>query len=722
VPTLKDFYDLLFEVSNEDRHRILLQLEHEPINVTQISKNLGLSLPETSRHISRLNEVGLTRKDTEGLFHLTAYGRLALRQFRELEFSTKYRDYFTGHTAEGLPPEFVKRIGDLSGSVFTENILDFIRQIEYVIKEAKEYVWLLVDQFPLNHLSLIVEAIERGVQFRVLEPRNRVLNPDLEAMAPEESHALSRMRQAPIVEQRMLDEVNTYMYLSENDCVSAFPTLRGENEYKGFKSTDETSLKWCRDLFQHYWNEAVQRISTPSIQVKRGQISTMVGSSGWIVIVGRERIELDAQAIQDAVDNYDEVILKGRFNIGTATININRSVKIRGEGRTDDIPDTKIYKKGWKFPFLSQEFMFDIRGEDIDVTIENIHVEDFNGTCINTRQGNSVTLRKNRITLSSGLGRGLTYGSWGDHVVGITAGGESRFRGSSPGGVMIEDNYLDFALSFARGGFVTNIGLEREPDYRPDLKNHETPICVGMLISRNLGKVIIRNNVIRNMNARGILVADNWETADIEIVNNTIISEVFGAYPYNNPMSGVGILVQSAWSEPRSGGHVMVEGNKIICDKVNYCGIAVYGPAMYQKGAGKLEKCIVVNNEVSLKDGSIGVIIRRSDLTEVSNNKILGKAYYGLQISGSENREGIDLYAYANIFEDNDMESLVIKEPNVYSDSHVDGRMFTGSGEKSATANVWLNNYTKGDVIKVKAYETVIDEGEDNKIEYGDQA
>jgi hypothetical protein len=283
---------------------------------------------------------------------------------------------------------------------------------------------------------------------------------------------------------------------------------------------------------------------------------------------------------------------------------------------------------------------------------------------------------------------------------------------------VIEENYLDFALSFARGGFISNKGLEREPDYRPDLKNHEAPICVGINLNRNLGKVIVRNNVIRNMNARGIIAFDNWESAEIEIVNNTVISEVFGAYPYNNPMSGVGILVQSAWSEPRSGGRVEVKGNKIICDKVNYCGIAVYGPAMYQEGAGKLERCIVRDNEVSLAEGSIGVIIRRSDSTEVSNNIFTGKAYYGLQVTGNEDRQGVDLSAKGNTFEDNDMEGFEIKEPDEYSDSHADGRMFTGSGERSATAHVWLNTCTRGNVVKVKGDETVIDEGEVNSVTF----
>jgi predicted transcriptional regulator len=718
VPVL-GFYDVLFEVSNEDRHRILHQLEEKPCNVTQIARVQGLSLPETSRHVSRLCEVGLTRRDAEGLYHLTSYGGLVLRQFRELEFTTKFREYFTDHAVAGIPPEFVKRIGDLSGSVLTDNILDFIRQIEYVIREAEEYVWLLVDQFPLNHLALIIEAIERGGQFRVLEPRNRILTPDLEALAPGEDHALDRMRLAPLVEQRMLDEVNVFMYLSENGCVSAFPTLRGENEYKGFTSTDETSLKWCRELFLHHWDEAVQRTPAPVFEVKRGQISKVEESSKRTVVIGRERPEFDAQAIQDAVDNYDEVVLRGRFNIGTSTININRSVTIRGEGRTDDIPDTKIWKKGWRFPFLDEEFMFNVRGEGIDVTIENIHVEDFNGTCIGTHQHNSLTIRRNRLTIQTGLGRGLSFGPWGDHVVGITAGGESAFRGAAPGGVVIEENYLDFALSFARG-FTTTKGLEREPDYRPDLKNHEAPICIGINLNRNLGKVIVRNNVIRNMNGRGILAFDNWETVDIEIVNNTIVSEVFGAYPYNNPMSGVGILVMSAWSEPRSGGRVEVSSNEIDCDKVNYCGIAVHGLAMYQEGAGKLEQVIIKDNEIKLKEGSFGIQVRRSDFTEVFNNKISGKAYYGLQVSGSEDREGIDLSANANRFEDNDLEGLVIKEPDEYGDAHVDGRMFTGSEGTSTTAHVWLNAFSKDNVISVKADETVIDEGEGNIIRYID--
>jgi hypothetical protein len=40
---LENLCDLLFEVSNEDRLRILLQLDEEALNVTRLSRGLGLT-------------------------------------------------------------------------------------------------------------------------------------------------------------------------------------------------------------------------------------------------------------------------------------------------------------------------------------------------------------------------------------------------------------------------------------------------------------------------------------------------------------------------------------------------------------------------------------------------------------------------------------------------------------------------------------------------------
>jgi predicted transcriptional regulator len=710
-------FDLLFEISNEDRYNILKQLLSEDANLTQISNALRLKISETRRHLSRLTSVGIAIRNPDGSYRLTNFGIQILIQIDNIKFLTENDKYFETHTVKNIPPEFQGRFSNLSESKYLDNIIGFIHRIEQVIRESENEVWMLVEQFPLNLLSVINEALERGVTFKIIEPFNRVINPDIEALTTKVNLALDHMKITPLVEQKTLDEVDVFLYISEKDGVLAFPTLRGENDYKGFSLDGEQSKKWTRNLFQHYWDLASQRIPSISKISTDTEYCEDEGSNGKVVIIGRERPEYDAQAIQVAVDHYNEVVLKGRFNLGTNNIIIKRSVVIRGEGRVSGIPDTKIYKSGWNFPFVDVSLIgvFRIRGDDIDVVIENIHIENFNGTCIGTVSGNSLVLRKNRITLYSAWGRGLSFGRWGDHVVGIVAG-ETYLEGGFPGGIIIEDNYLDFALSYESGGFISHDGREREPGYRPDLFNHEAPVCVGLKISSNKGKVIVRNNIIKNMNSRGILVCDNRRTAEIKIHNNIIQSDVFGAYPYNSPMSGVGVLVQSAWSEPVSGSRVEVRGNKIICEKINYCGIAIHGPSYYQEGVGKLENCLVKDNIINLENGYIGIQIRKTDSTIIENNTISGKAYYGFQISGTQKRGEIDLSANSNIIRENKLDKLIIKEKDDYSDANINGYTFTGDKGNSKTAHIWLDPYTSNNTIILKGDKIIIDEGKNNNI------
>jgi predicted transcriptional regulator len=709
--------DLFFELSNEDRRRILLTIREKPLRLTQISQGLGLTIQEVSRQLSRLEEVGLEFKDAKGYHHLTHYGEIVLRQLRGVEFTSRFREYFLTHSLDRLSSAFVDRIGDLSDSKVIINAMDFLRHTENLLKESKEYAWILVDQFPMNSLSSIVEAIERGVQFRCIEPRERMLNPDIESMTSEETQALSRTRQTPLVDQRMVDEVDVHLVLSENRCVLAFPTSDGQYDYRGFTATDDSSLTWCEKLFQYYWDKGKQRTSAvPAVQIKRGKIFDRGESLDQIVVVGRENPDIDAQAVQDAVDNYDEVILKGTFNFGTSEVVITRSISVRGEGRENDVPLTIIYKQGWTFPFMDFDSIFHIEGEAINVTIENIHFTDFNCACIKGGEGNSLDIKNNMITLGHGYGRGATFGAFGDIVMGIWAEGPER--GNFPGGVTIEGNFIDFACGGARGGFVSRGGLEENPNHRPDLFNHEYYIGVGINVDHSSGLVRIENNTVRNANARGIAIFDNTPSAEVRIRNNIVSSDVYGSYPFSSLEAGAGILAVSGFGEPKPGYNVEIEGNTIKLDKLNYCGIKVLGPLTDREGADKLRGGTIRNNRIQLKDGYEGIHVRKSDDFEVSDNTISGEAYYGIRVSGRRRSGELDLRALNNLVEGNDMGDLQIREPDKYSDNHVDGRMFTGAQGKSATAHFWLGKHTKGNVLKIMENETVIDEGEENQILY----
>ena len=717
---MEKFYDLLFEISSDYRHRILLLLKEKPMRVTDLSKQLRLTTQEISRHVTRLNIVGLSYKDVDGFYHLSPYGLSIQILLEEFEFISKNSDYFVTHSLAHIRPEFVKRIGDLSGSSRIDSVVDFLYYVENLINEAKEYIWFNVDQYPVTALSSILEALGRGIKFRTIEQEDRIMGPHLVLQAPDEVQALSRAKSTPLIEQGTSDRVDVILYISEKGCVFAFPDIDGEFDYRGFTATDNRALKWCRDLFQHYWEIAEPRVyisPTEYVQPRRMRVPE-AETRGRIIVEGKDDSSIDHQAIQDAVDNFDEVTLRGTFNIGLSSVVISRSVVVRGEGREDDVPLTKVYKSGWSFPFYGapgrahlqqRRHVFLVDGEGIDVTIENIHFTDFDYTCLDGHNGNSMTIRNNRITLETGLGRGVSS-STGDQVIGIM-----QFAGF-PGGVRIEGNYLDFALYHGPSGVIARWGAD-DPNYRPDLSKHNCYAGFGIDIFYACGKVVIENNIVRNVNTRAIVAADNRGSAHIQIRNNTVISEVYGPYwgPRTPHFAGVGISARSpttAGPAPR----IDITGNTVRCDKVNYCGIRIAGPGFAPKGADKLTDGIVKDNRIHLENGSIGIYTESCDNFEIANNTLTGKAYYGVGIFPGVDPKRTDLGSHGNIIEDNNMKGFKIKDPDEYSKVLFDEKVYAGSKAGSTTAHIWLSNNTKGNVVKISSDETVIDEGEDNTI------
>ena len=705
------FHDLLFEVSNEHRHRILLLLRDKAMRTTELARETDLNNPEIRRHISRLHEIDLIQRDVEGYYSLTPYGEASLKLFQEIKFISRNSDYFKSHSLTGLPPRFLKQIGKLMSASRLSSPIEYIRQTQNLLKEADEHAWIMVDQFPVNLLPTMVEAIDRGVKIRIIEPRDRVLEPDLSALTSEESKAYSRTSSTPLYEQRMLNDVPVQLHFSDSQSVIAFPDPNGVYDYTGFAITEENALEWCNDLFNHHWTASEPRPLTPEfIELKRSRLESAAGQVA--AVEGRNDPGTDPQTIQDAVDNYEEVVLKGTFNLGASSISIKKSVKIRGEGRDHDIPQTVIYKKGWSFPFREFSSVFMLDADGVDVTVENINFTDFNCAGVHatgTKRANSVKVLNNRITLLSGFGRGITYGAFGDFVHGIL------IEGVGQGGVLVEGNFIDLALGSIRRGSVSRGGLEEDPEHRPDLFNHEYYVGFGIAVNSCSGKVEIRNNVVRNANGRGIAVSGHSESSEVIIRDNVVESEVYGSYPFSSLESGAGILAHTGLGEKHlSSFYVCIEKNTINLERLNYSGILVLGPVT--EGSSKLQGGIIRGNSIHFKSGYEGIHVRKCDGFDVVDNKISGEAYYGIRLSGRKKSGDQDQRALNNLVEGNDMEDLRVREPDDYSENHADGRRFAGSPAGSTTAHVWLDKFSEKNVVKIKKDENVIDEGKDNEL------
>ena len=243
---------LFFEFSNEDRLRILKRLQQDHMTVTALSRELDLTTQETSRHLARLGETGLTIKNPNGTHSLTGYGELSLTQIEGFMFTSNHRAYFQTHDLTGIPPEFVSRIGELGEARFIDDIMVIFHLIEQMGRESQEYIYRLTDKYILTAIPAWEDALTRGVEFRLLEPTDIVVPPEFDR-GTVIADAVNRGQ----FQVRKTDKVNVFLALNESKVAAiGFPTNEGRMDYRGFVSEDPQVHIWAKDLYEKYWAKA----------------------------------------------------------------------------------------------------------------------------------------------------------------------------------------------------------------------------------------------------------------------------------------------------------------------------------------------------------------------------------------------------------------------------------------------------------------------------------
>jgi predicted transcriptional regulator len=254
---MESLCDLLFEVSNEDRLRLLRELRDREMNVTAIARTIEVTTQEVSRHLSRLTEVGLTEKDPDGPYRLTPFGVLTLTQIQGLEFTSRHRRYFKNHTVGSLPRGFLLRLGELQASEYLDDVMVVIHTIEKILKEADEYLLDLNVPYIASAFPHIRDAFMRGVKGRFLHGEDLDLPDEMmdERKESFDEEFKAEIARSGIYEERIL-EVPLIMYMSEKElALLSFPKRNAQFDFFGFTSSDEDALRWCRELFEHYWEK-----------------------------------------------------------------------------------------------------------------------------------------------------------------------------------------------------------------------------------------------------------------------------------------------------------------------------------------------------------------------------------------------------------------------------------------------------------------------------------
>ena len=243
--------ELLFEFSNPSRLDILLLIEKKNVKPSQIARDVDQTIQETSRHLQRLTKALLVERVVDGSYSLTPLGKQLLTLIPEINFLALNSEYFATHDPSCIPPELRYGLGLIREYGVSSHVMQAFQETEDLIRDSEEIIWIHSDQVLSSSLPLIQEAIHRGVEFRVILPRNlidqgphAVDHPDIVDHAPDQ------------IQDRFLDSVELVIVMSEKRALLAFPTKEGAPDYHGFTLSNDEGLKWCRELYMHFWNKS----------------------------------------------------------------------------------------------------------------------------------------------------------------------------------------------------------------------------------------------------------------------------------------------------------------------------------------------------------------------------------------------------------------------------------------------------------------------------------
>lgn len=255
--------DLLFEFSNEDRLNILYLVREDQLKLSHIANKLNSTVQETSRNVSRLNDIGLVIRDSEGLYKISPLGKYSLELLPGYEFLSKHPDYIHTHTFDRLPHEFLTRIGDLNACTYTGDAMITFYTAERMMQEAEEYLLFVTEQHMISAIPHLMNALKRGVTIRSIMPSN-LDYPDgyfEQPVVKEAGPVFMESRQSGLLEERWLPVVDTPLGVSEQMTGRVFfPMNDGTFDYNGFTVVDERSHKFVEDLFMYYWEKASSKI------------------------------------------------------------------------------------------------------------------------------------------------------------------------------------------------------------------------------------------------------------------------------------------------------------------------------------------------------------------------------------------------------------------------------------------------------------------------------
>ena len=253
IATYGDTEKTFFELASEQRLAIIFRLNEKSAKISQLAKDLGITMQEAHRNVNRLQDAGLIEKDPEGIFSLTTFGNTIIKQIPTFNYLSKHKEYFSEHILGELPIKFIMRLGALDRCEFVKGVVAILERWKDIHRQGDQYVYEIVPQVPMDLIEPAVTRVkEKGVKYSYVLPKNVIIPKGRKELLKKLGH--TELLNKGAIERRMVESVQVAVILNEKHAAVLFPTQKGETDMNMmFFSSDTVFHEWCLDYFRYRW-------------------------------------------------------------------------------------------------------------------------------------------------------------------------------------------------------------------------------------------------------------------------------------------------------------------------------------------------------------------------------------------------------------------------------------------------------------------------------------
>ncbi len=242
-----------FELASQQRLSIIFKLNEKKAKISQIAKDLEITMQEAHRNVNRLQDAGLIEKDPGGVFSLTTFGNTIIKQIPTFNYLSKHKEYFSEHILGELPIKFIMRLGALDKCEYVKGVVAILERWKDIYRQADQYIYEIVPQVPMDLIEPALNRVkDKGIKYSYVLPRNVIIPKGRKDLLKKLGH--NELLNKGAIERRMVDRVQVSVILNEKHAAVLFPTQRGETDMNIiFYSSDQIFHEWCLDYFRYRW-------------------------------------------------------------------------------------------------------------------------------------------------------------------------------------------------------------------------------------------------------------------------------------------------------------------------------------------------------------------------------------------------------------------------------------------------------------------------------------